>query len=130
MKKPQTDKERSAMYGARAKKWTPEEISLMVKLYPTVGPDGMTMLKRTRAAIIERAHQLGIKCPQIQYSQHLREVREQERIKRAERMKLERPPKLHEVVPDEYIAATDIFQVGYRVAKGMGVLGAFQKRAA
>jgi hypothetical protein len=101
--------------------WSPDELAILREHYPRLGPKRTSDLlpKRTARATQQRAHDLGIEM--------LKQARSEIAAIRAKQQNnLWRgtpPPEL----PDEYIKAVDIFQVGYRVASALGVVHEFAR---
>lgn len=104
--------------------WTPEEDAILRKLYPTQGHDGVMkhITGRSATAIKSRAKHLSVKLTRKALAarrvKHIAEIRAAgllNQVKKAEPVQ----------IPDEYIQAADIFQVGYRVARDMGVIHEF-----
>lgn len=101
--------------------WSPEEDAMLRRVYPTEGPEGV--FKRTEGrsmtAIKSRAKFLNVKLTRealgARRTQHLVAMRKAGLLTVA--AKVEAEP-----LPEEYIQAADIFQVGYRVANLMGVV--------
>lgn len=104
--------------------WTAEDDEILRRLYPTEGPDGVAkfVFGRSMTAIKSRAKYLNVTLTREalgkRRAQHLIAMRESGVVS---------PPKKAEPepLPDEYIQASDIFQVGYRIARGMGVVHEF-----
>lgn len=99
--------------------WTPSEIEILKSVYPSGGPEAVHEILPNRAigAIREKCHQLGIR---INPEETARRVAETQRRLMNMRKSVEA-----DVTPPEYLQASDIFQVGYRVAKDMGVVHEF-----
>lgn len=101
--------------------WTQEEDDLLRRIYPIEGPEGV--LKRTEGrsltAIRSRAKYLCVKLSRealaARRTEHLNALREAGML--CPSHKDEAAP-----IPAEYIQAADIFQVGYRIARDMGVV--------
>lgn len=92
--------------------WQPDEVAALCQHYPGGGVDAVMRagVKRTEKSIMSKAANLGVKLSP--------EARKRFAIAgRAKRLPVvvEKP-----TLPDEYIQAADIFQVGYRYFKQFG----------
>lgn len=104
-------------------KWTPEEDAILRRVYPVEGVEGAMRLipQRTRIAIFSRVKSLSIKLDPktlgVRRTRHLRDMHQEGR--------LTAPGQGGPELPPEYIQAADIFQVGFRVARDLGVIHEF-----
>lgn len=93
--------------------WTDEELALLASYYPVGGAQLVAArgVKRPLAAIREKANTSGLFLG--------KEAKKRARAKATDRL-VHRTVSEHWKVPDEYIQAADIFQVGYRYFKQFG----------
>lgn len=104
------------------KSWTQDEEDILLKYYPTKGADATAKLLpgRTALAVNARAKRLHIAIdPERKsavWSKHARYLHDSGLIGSKAQP---------EALPPEYIQASDIFQVGFRVARDMGVIHEF-----
>jgi hypothetical protein len=96
--------------------WEPHEIEVLRQVYPMGGPEAVKekLPHRNLSAISEKCHTLGIYISE--------EVSAQRRAEAARRTMNMKKAADGDVTPPEYLQAADIFQVGYRIAKDMGVV--------
>lgn len=96
------------------------ELDLIRNVYPFEGPQGCIDrgMERPVAAIRTKASEMGITLGKEQRAEIRRRLATQYRAQKAQ----ERTPW---DLPDEYLGATDIFQVGYLVAQSTGTLDQF-----
>ena len=95
--------------------WEPHEIEVLRAVYPTAGAEGVKekLPHRNLSAISEKCHQLGI-C----ISPELTAKRRAAAAAKGMKTKILQEG---DITPPEYLQASDIFQVGYRVATKLGV---------
>lgn len=104
--------------------WTAEDDAMLRRVYPTEGPDGVMKLTegRTLTAIKSRAKYLNVKLTRealgARRTQHLVAMRQSGALVPVKKTETE-------PIPQEYIQAADIFQVGFRIARDMGVVHEF-----
>lgn len=80
--------------------------------------------RRTEEAIKSKASSMGVKLnPDFAYEIRRQRALESNNIRFAH----EQPNIKNWTVPDEYLQASDIFQVGYRYARNTGVLKQIQR---
>lgn len=104
--------------------WSAEDDEMLRRIYPTEGPDGVfkRLEGRSLTAIKSRAKYLSVKLTRealgARRTQHLVALRNKGQLAQPKKVDVE-------PLPQEYIQAVDIFQVGYRVAEKLGVVHEF-----
>lgn len=95
--------------------WEPHEVEILRTVYPTGGPEAVKekLPHRNVSAISEKCHQLGIYISE--------ETTARRRAEAAARTMNMKKAAEGDVTPPEYLQASDIFQVGYRIAQKLGV---------
>jgi len=96
--------------------WEPHELEIMRELYPKLGAQEVSnyLPKRSPRSCEQKAFDLG-----LHVLDDVKRKRLSDRAKAQNNLHRGYPV---ESLPDEYIQAADIFQVGYRVANVMGVV--------
>jgi hypothetical protein len=96
--------------------WEPHEIEILRQVYPTGGPEAVKekLPHRNLSAIAEKCHQLAIYINE--------ETTARRRAEAAARTMNMKKAQEGDITPPEYLQAADIFQVGYRIARDMGVV--------
>jgi hypothetical protein len=103
------------------KAWSPEELEIMRTHYPRLGSvlTAELLPKRSHRAIQTKASEMLLSVDKDTVS----EIASNRAKQQNNLLRGTPPPEL----PDEYIAAVDIFQVGYRVASVLGVVHEFAR---
>lgn len=96
--------------------WEPHEIEILRKFYPNGGPEAVKekLPHRALTAISEKCHQLGIRIS-------AEETRRRMAAAALRNMNIKKAQE-GDITPAEYLQASDIFQVGYRIAQKLGVV--------
>ena len=99
--------------------WTKEEVEILRRLYPEGGVEAcMEVIKNhPPSGIINKANRMKIT---------LSKEKKSERVRKGLKGLTSTRPEPPAPLPDEYIQASDIFQVGFRVARGAGVLDQYR----
>lgn len=108
-----------------AKLWKEAELQIIREFYPSLGPRGCAPLLQGRApkTICDKARKMRVRMNADAMSQ-VRIAQANSASKPGE-YKKPAPPAFLREMPEEYLQAADIFQVGYRVARNLGVIGDF-----
>ena len=99
--------------------WEPHEVEILRTVYPSGGPEAVQekLPKRALTAITEKSHQLGIYM-------NADLITKRRAVAQRKLMNMKKSQE-GDITPPEYLQASDIFQVGYRVAEKLGVVHEF-----
>lgn len=112
-----------------AKPWTDKEKQIIIDMYPELGPHGcVSMLPgRDAIAIRDKARKMRVRMSDEAKSK----LRSQQVYAPRNPGGYRKPePKEVKVEQPEYLQASDIFQVGFRFARSLGVLSTYMQEAA